>query len=592
MSETVYKMEMTEDGFPVGKRVPRLPEFHDEPLHNDLRELIDWSAEKYADMDAFIIKHKVKGEDPTYEHVTYRRLRKDIQALGTGFMERGYKDKRIAVIGKNRYEWMLVYLATMMGLGVCVPLDKGLPYEELESSLIRSKSDVLVFDPEQRGFVEELQEKGNTGVSEFISMDEIGDYDFMGDIIRRGYELMGDGDDSFTSLPIDRDAMALLMFTSGTTSLSKAVMLSNYNITHNVYEVMSTEDFVPGDVNMALLPFHHTFGSTGQCMWLSKGINTCFCDGLKYIQKNMAEYGVSVFICVPLVIESMHKKIMAGIKKQGKEKTFERGLKIANFLEKLHIDVRRRLFKEILDQLGGQLRFLVSGASPLDPLAVKGFNDLGITVVQGYGLTETSPVLAGEDARHLRAGSIGHAMPGVDLVIVDPDEDGIGELVARCPSVMLGYYDAPEATAEVMEGEWFHTGDLASVDEDGYLYIQGRKKTVIVLKNGKNIYPEELELLISNLPYVEENLVYGEPRHKDGDAKDLAVCARVVYNKEIMESLNGKITPEEAEAIVKKDIEAINDSMPTYKRINRVTVTDEPMEKTTTGKVKRYNQKL
>ena len=314
-----------------------------------------------------------------------------------------------------------------------------------------------------------------------------------------------------------------------------------------------------------------------------------FCDGLKYIQKNIVEYHVTVFVCVPLLIEAIYKRIQQGIDKQGKRKTFERGLKLSRFLMKLHIDIRRRLFKEILDQLGGRLRYIVSGASALDPEVESMFEEMGINVVQGYGMTEASPVIAAENPPNRRPGSIGHSMPDLDLGVIDQNQEGIGEMVCRGANVMLGYYEDPEATAEVLDDGWLHTGDLVSLDKDGYVYIRGRKKNVIVLKNGKNVYPEELEDLIDSLPYVVESMVYGQQRHKDGDAKDLAICARIVYDPDAVGKDAGDTNA--LNARIQKDIDAINETLPTYKQIHRIEITDQQMEKTTTGKIKRYAQK-
>ena len=585
---------------PEGTTIPHLKPFNDVPHLPDLRALLDYMAESYGEDAVYIIKTKkeTKTEPAQYRHVSFLQQRRDVDALGTVTLAAGVKGKRVAVIGKNRYEWMLTYYTTQCGLGIVVPLDKGLPYEELELSLIRAKADILVFDPEQLDLVEELQRNRRTQVELYVSMDPIPGYADFQEVLQRGHKMLdeieekeGKGNAPFQKLRIDGKELSLLLFTSGTTSLAKAVMLSQYNITTNVWSVLCSEDLRHGDVNMAFLPYHHTFGSTGQCMMSGCGMTTVFCDGLKYVQKNMVEYKVSVFICVPLLIEAIYKKIMAGIKKEGKEATFSKGLKISGILGKLHIDVRRRLFKDILDQLGGSLRYIISGASPLDPEVADGFRKIGINVVQGYGLTETSPVLSAENPYHQRWGSIGLAVPGVDLMVIDRDEEGVGELIARGDSIMLGYYEDPEATAEVMMGDWFRTGDLVSADKDGYLTVRGRAKNVIVLKNGKNIYPEEVELLISNLPYVEEVMVYGEPRHKDGDHKDLALAARIVCNEDYMRDIFGAEKEEDMEVIVKKDIDLMNDTLPSYKKILRFTATTEPMEKTTTGKVKRYKQR-
>ena len=582
--------------------VPRLEPIFESREHTDFRALLNFAAYQYKTDDAFIIKTgKDADKKPVYRHVSFETFKDEVNWFGTGMLKLGHLGQRIAVIGKNSYEWYMSYFSVLCGLGIVVPLDKGLPYEETENSLIKSRASVILFDRAHLDLVEELKKNGTTELTSYYALEDIPGYtsnasdsdDENGpkytsvyDIIDIGRKEMEDGNDEFLNLPIDPDKMQILLFTSGTTSKAKAVMLSEHNILANIYMLDRVEDIRHGDVNMAFLPYHHTFGSSGQTMMISRGATTVFCDGLKYIQKNIVEYHVTVFVCVPLLIEAIYKRIQQGIDKQGKRATFERGLKISRFLMKFHIDIRRKLFKEILDQLGGKLRYIVSGASALDPEVESMYEAMGINVVQGYGMTEASPVIAAENPPHRRPGSIGYSMPDLDLGVIDQNEEGIGEMVCRGANVMLGYYEDPEATAEVLEDGWLHTGDLVSLDSDGYVYIRGRKKNVIVLKNGKNVYPEELEDLINGLPYVTESMVYGQKRHKDGDAKDLTICARIVYDPDAV-STSG----DELNDTVQRDIDAINKTLPTYKQIHRFELTDQPMEKTTTGKIKRYAQK-
>jgi len=571
--------------------VPQLKTIREIPLYRDIRELIAGCAERFGNDAAFIIKtrRETKTQAAEYRRRSFIDLRNDVETLGAAFLRLGLKGKRLAIIGKNRYEWILGYYAHLSGLGICVPLDKDLPYDELEQSLVRAKADALYFDSSHLPLAERLRESGAFPDLQLICMDRANGFVSYPEITEEASK------DSaalaeYRALPVDGNALSVILFTSGTSGLAKAVQLSQYNITHNTWAVLASEDLRHGDVNMAFLPYHHTFGSTGQTMMTCAGMTTVFCDGLKYIQKNIVEYKVSVFICVPLLIEAIYKRIMAEVRKQGKEKTLAFGRKLSRFLLKLGIDKRRAIFKEIHEKLGGGLRYVISGASPLDPEVARGFIDLGVSVVQGYGLTECSPVLAGENPEHIRPGTIGYSMPGVDLAIEDPNEEGIGELIARGPNIMLGYYENDAATREIMRDGWLHTGDLASVDRDGYLSIRGRKKNVIILKNGKNIYPEEIELLVGNLPYVTECMVFGEPRAIDGDSKDLVLSVKVVYDAERIRDTRNAETPEAIERAIETDIEAINASLPHYKRIYRRYPTTVPMEKTTTGKIKRYKQ--
>lgn len=502
-------------------------------------------------------------------------------------MQRGLSGQRIAIIGKNRYEWLLSYFTACCGLGICVPLDKGLPYEELESSLARSYSDILIFDKEHKKEVEKVIAAGKTQVKTFICMDEQEEYPSIKEVMEEGRRAMEGGFMEYRQLPIDNQAVAFLQFTSGTTSMAKAVMLSHRNIMSNVEMAQKVIEVFPEDVTMAFLPYHHTFGALGQFVMLSKGAVTTYCDGLRYLQNNLVEYKVSIFFCVPLLIESIYKKVMASVKKQGKEKTVAFGRKLTSFLMKFGIDIRRKVFKEVLEQLGGNLRLVVSGAAAIDPIALDGFQSFGITALQGFGMTEASPVLAVETIKEHKLGSIGRPLPGVEAAILDKNDEGIGELVARGENVMLGYYENEEETAKVLADGWLHTGDLA-YEEDGFIFICGRKKNVIVLKNGKNVYPEELEVLINNLPYVEESMVFGEARHHDGNDRDLAVCAKIVYKPDYIKQHHDLEDPAEIETFIKKDIDKINDTLPSYKQMLRIITTDQQMIKTTTGKVKRF----
>ena len=494
---------------------------------DNIRDIISNSVKLYPNNVAFKIKHK-NGKEVSYTDITYTEFQNDINEFGTGLLKLGYKDKRVAVIGKNSYEWALTYYAVLNGLGVLVPLDKGLPEAEIELSLKRSKAEVIVFEKEFEESINRIIESKSTNLKEAICMQE-SKFEYMktmNEVKSIGAKELANGDKSYIEAEINNKEMAAIIFTSGTTSMAKGVMLSHYNIASNIYCMQLVEKAYDTDVNMAFLPFHHTFGSTGLLFFLAHGATNVFCDGLRYIQDNLKEYKVSVFVCVPLLLEAMYKKIMVQIEKQGKTKTVKFGIKLSKFLLKFGIDIRRKLFKEIIDNLGGKLRFVISGASAIDKNVAEGFNNFGILAVQGYGLTETSPVLTAENAKVLRSGSIGYPLPEVEIKIDNPNEEGIGEIIAKGPNVMLGYYENEEATNEVLVDGWFHTGDLGYMDKDGIIFIAGRKKNVIVLKNGKNIYPEELELLINNLPYVAESMVFGMPK---GD--DLVVSVKIVYNE-------------------------------------------------------------
>lgn len=550
----------------------------------NLREVIKNSAKCFADNNAFIIKHKEK-KDVTYENITYKQFDEEIDSLGTAFIKHGLKGKRIAVISKNRYEWILTYLATVNGTGIIVPLDKGLPAQEIESLLQRSKAEAVVFSEDYADIMRNIKQENKTKVSNFICMDKTEEFTYLADLVEEGKKLLKEGNKEFINSPIDEKTMSMIIFTSGTTSISKAVMLSHKNITSNLYALNQAEKIYSTDVNMAFLPLHHTFGSTGIILFLNNGATNVFCDGIRYIAQNLKEYQVSVFVCVPLLLEAMYKKIMNEVEKQGKTRIIKIATAVSNILLKCGIDIRRKLFKSIIDNLGGKLRFVVSGASAIDKNVAKGFNDLGILTVQGYGLTETSPVLTAENAESIRYGSIGFPLSNVEIKIDNQNENGIGEIIAKGPNVMLGYYENEEATNEVLKNGWFHTGDLGYKDKDGYIFITGRKKNVIVLKNGKNVYPEELEVLINNLPYVAESMVFGMPKDDD-----LTVSVKIVYNKEYIEEKYPNISKKDLEEKIWQDIKQINSTLTSYKHIKKLIITDEPMIKTTTEKVKRFEE--
>ena len=578
----------------------RMNELYETPVFEDIREVISYAVTNYPNNIAFKIKEYVneKTKKASYKEITYTQFQNDVNCLGTAFINMGLKDKRIAVISKNRYEWVVTYVATLNGTGITVPLDKGLPEEEIESLLQRSYADCVVFSSEYLEVMNKFKQKKSTQVSTFICMDPIekntigkennnqyNDFLYLGEVIEKGAKLLEEGNREFLDAKIDNEKLASLVFTSGTTSASKAVMLSHKNIASNITAMRKAEKMLSTDVNMAFLPFHHTFGSTGILMFLNHGCTNVFCDGIRHIQENLKEYKVSIFVCVPLLIEAMYKKIQKEIEKQGKKKIVKIGVVISNFLLKFGIDIRRKLFKDIIDNLGGSIRFIISGASAIDKKVAKGFNDFGILTVQGYGLTETAPVLCAENAIDIRYGSIGHPLSGIQMKIDNPNEQGIGEIIAKGPNVMLGYYENEEATKEVLKDGWFHTGDLGKVDKDGYFFVTGRKKNVIVLKNGKNIYPEELEILINKLPYVEESMVFGYPKDDD-----LVVSVKIVYNKEYVDKNYKGISKEDLHQKIWQDIKEINNGLTNYKHMKKLIITDEPMIKTSTQKVKRYEE--
>lgn len=554
----------------------------------DIKELIYNSAKTYANNIAFIVKHQ-EGKNKTYENITYKMLLEQINALGTKLYSMGFKNKRIAILGRNRYEWALGHLTSLLGGIVSIPLDKDLQIDELESSLMRSKADAIYFDEKYIEKIEEIKNRNNTNVKEYICMSKLAGYKDINTLKEEGQKLLEEGNKEYISAKIDENAMNILLFTSGTTSKSKAVMLSQKNIASNVYAMQRVEDIRSTDSNLAFLPMHHIFGSTCLIVMLACGARTSFPDGLRYVAQNLKEYEVSVFVGVPLLVEAIYNKVVKEIDKQGKTKLIKNAIRVSNFLLKFHIDIRRKLFKQLIDQLGGKMRFVISGGAPLDPKIQKGFIDLGINLAQGYGLTETSPVIAAENMYKSRTGSIGVPMENVTVEIVNKDDNGIGELRAKGPNVMLGYYENEEETNKVLKDGWFYTGDLGYIDKDGFIFITGRQKNMIVLKNGKKIFPEEIETLVNRIDLIDECMVFGMP--DEVDKNDVKLSVKVVYNKDEVKQKYGDISFDEIKNIIWNRIKnEVNTTVPRYKHIMNMILTDKELIKTTTKKVKRNEE--
>lgn len=554
--------------------------FFEYPDFNNIKEMVYYTVKKYPTNTAFILKNKV-GKDVNYIYKTFTDVLEDVNNLGTGLFNLGLKDKKIAIIGKNRYEWALSFTTVLLGNMVVIPLDKGLTEIEIENSINKAMPDVIIFDETVKEMITNIKER--TQIKEYICMDKCDEYKYIYDILEEGKKSRELGNKEFEKTEIDSNKVSELCFTSGTSSTSKIVMLSHRNIAFDICAMHATEDFRETDVNLAFLPFHHTFGSTGFLYIFSYGAATAFPDGLRYISQNLKEYGVSVFIGVPLLVESMYKKVVKEIDKQGKTKLINVAKKVTNILP----FTKRKVFKPIIDQLGGKLRLIISGAAGLDKDVWKGFNELGVKIIQGYGLTEASPVVAAENYKYGKKGSIGFPIHGVEVKILDKNELGIGELAVKGDNVMLGYYEDEEANKNTFtEDGWLLTGDLAYIDKDGFIFITGRKKNVIVLKNGKNIYPEEIETLVNKIPLVKESMVFGLPKADD----DMILSIKVQYDIEYVNEKYPNVDLSKIDLILWERIKEINKTLPTYKYIKNLITTKDEFIKTTTAKIKRYEE--
>jgi long-chain acyl-CoA synthetase len=410
----------------------------------------------------------------------------------------------------------------------------------------------------------------------------------MSKLISEGQQLINSGDRSYINAEIDNTAMSVFLFTSGTTETSKAVMLSHENIAENLMGMTSMLNIVESDIFLSILPLHHTYECTcGFLCPLYRGASIAYCEGLRHIAKNLQESKATVMLGVPLIFEAMYTKIWDNIEKDPKTlKKARMGLKISNLLKKINIDISKKLFAQIHNSIGGHVRILISGAAGIDPITAKGFREFGIPMVQGYGLTECSPIVALNRDVDYKDSSAGLPLPNAQVKISDPNSDGIGEIIVKAASVMLGYFENLEATNKVMKDGWFHTGDLGYFDKDGFVYITGRSKNVIVTKNGKNIFPEEIETLLGRCRYIKESLVHGE----NEASGDTYVFATIVPDMERLQQEKGVLSfsdPVVAE-IIKSEIKEVNKTLVQYKHIKDFSLREEEFSKTTSKKIKRH----
>lgn len=589
LKELFKDKEIDDEDFKSMKKVNAKKRLHKCDKFANLKEMINLSAQKHGDKPAFRFKTDKPGE---FRNITFNDFLNDINALGTKLINMGLSDKRIAIISDNRYEWALAYMAIACGTGVVVPLDKMLPANELEALIIRSGVEAIFYSSKYDEVMQDIRNRKTTDLRYYISMDlekrENGVYS-QKELVKAGKELIEKGNRKFLDAKINNEAMGFMLFTSGTTAMSKAVMLSHKNIASNLMDIAKVLNLDERDTLLSFLPLHHTFECTVGFLYpISRGASIAYCEGIRHIANNIKEYQITAMISVPALYESIYKRLMKNIEKKGKLPEVEKMIKLTNMFSKVGIDIKRVVFKDIIDGLGGKIRLLVNGAAALSPEVEKGFNDLGITTVQGYGLTETSPVISAGTDFEQRIGSVGKVFPSVKLKIINKDENGIGEIYVKGPTVMLGYYQNEEATKEVLDKGWFNTGDLGYVDKKGFLFLCGRKKSVIVLKNGKNVFPEEIETVINKIEGVKESFVYGQA--EEDDKIDLKVCAKIVYDKDLMKEIYNVETEEEIYDVLWDKIKEINKTMPEYKYVKKIIVTNEELVKTTTQKIKRHEE--
>ncbi len=554
----------------------------------DIKHMIETSTELYGDNVAFM--QKDSNNEP-YRNITYKEMLEAVNGLGTALISKGLKGKRIGVIGENCSEWAISYLAAVCGTGIVVPLDKELSAEELKNLVIKADVACVLFAKKHEADFKAMKESGDTKLEylvNFVSEEEKDGVLSWKALVEEGKKLVADGDKSFVDAEIDNEIMNILLFTSGTTGVSKGVMLSHKNICADLMVSPTVLKVHPWDIFFSVLPLHHTYECTaGFLMPLYKGAAIAYCQGLKYITKNLAEAKPTMFLGVPALFEKLYSTIWKNIRKQGKEDLLKKVIKVNNKTKKVGIDIGKVFLKKVTDVFGGRMRILICGGAAINPDILNGIRDFGILALQGYGLTECAPMGALNPDTAPNAASIGVAFPACDMKIVDINEEGIGEICLKGDNVMLGYYEMPEETSKVIDEErWFHTGDMGYINSEGYAFITGRKKNVIITKNGKNVYPEEIEYLLSNIPFVEESFVF------EGDSaneSDTLIVASIKLDQEAMEELLGQeYTEEQAKELVWKEVDKINADAPFYRKIKKVIIRKSDFIKNSSKKLIRF----
>ncbi len=558
------------------------------PVQN-IRDIMLVAQENHKNTPAFLVKDR-PGED--FHPISLDQFVEDINGLGTSFMKLGLAGKRIAVIGENSYSWLVSYFATVNGTGVVVPLDRDLQPREVANLARMAEISAIVYSGKFSETVNEVM-AAVPGVIYAIDMsateDRAGRLSYS-KMLQMGKEEVAKGNTDFTHAKIDGTKPCSILFTSGTTGVAKGVMLSHENIASNVYHMTQYVEIQPQSIGLSVLPMHHTYEMTCHIMaGLYQGETVAICEGLKHIAKNLAEVHANIMLSVPIIFESMHKKIWAGAEAKGSANKMRLMIRISRALKLYnHPNLVRKLFKPIHETTGGEITQLVSGGAGINPKVIMDFEAMGLPMIQGYGMTENAPIIAVNRDRYSKAPSVGQALPGTTIRIDDPDETGVGEIVCQGPSVMMGYFNNPEETKKVLRDGWLYTGDYGYLDKEGYLYISGRKKNVIIAKNGKNIFPEELEYYLLEIGYVAEVLVHGENVEK---SDDVVVKAEIFPDLEAIAADKGKLDEDQLRAFIGELVDQINDKLPLYKRIKRFAIREDEFEKTTTRKIKRHSAK-
>ena len=567
---------------PISEQLKK--KYHKVEEVQDLKEMLYRSSSIYKSRTAF----KEKDKDGKIKSITYEQFKNDIVFLGTSLLKKGFKDKKIAVVGKNSYQWCVSYLAATI-VGIVVPIDKELHTDDIINFMNVSEAVCILGDKKNIAPVEKNKNKLNFSDTLFVYFDKDNIENSYAKLKDEGKKLYQNGYVDFDKIEIDPDSLRILLFTSGTTGNAKGVCLSQRNICSNILSIYGIVKVKRSDLFFSILPLHHTYECTiGFLLPIYSGASIAHCEGLRYIVKNMNEFRPSVILSVPLLLENVHKNIVKNMNKSLPEKYRKEN---ENPFPSLPWAMKKVVKNKVKNTLGGRLRVFIVGAAAVNPTIVNDFSELGLPTLQGYGLTECAPLVAGNTDFFSRADSAGLPIPNVEYKIDNPNEEGVGEIIVKGPNVMLGYYNNPKETEKVLKNGWFYTGDLGKIDENGYLYITGRCKSVIVTKNGKNIYPEEVEYYLNDNPLISESLVLGI--HKEND-DETYINAQIYPNLEAMtEHLKGSVpTKEEIKKMISDVVASVNKKLPNYKHIKSFIIRDKEFEKTTTQKVKRYGDNM
>lgn len=569
--------------------------YEDMTHYKTVKEFFMQSVEKYPNEDCILEKPDHKTP---YKITTYKEFKEDVFGLGTALINvLNLKDKKVIIIGETQYGWYVSYMAMLCGVGIAVPTDRELPINELENIIKRSKASAIIYSPKKEDDIKKIKEKVPE-IEYFIEMKsdkKLEEKDVgLQYLIDLGKAIIKSGDNSFEKIEIDPEEFKILFFTSGTTSNAKGVMLNNRNLAENINAVSAYVKLYPIDMLFSVLPLHHCYESTiGFLLPMATGASVAICEGLRYIVPNLQEAKPTAILTVPLLVESLYKKINEKIVKSKKDKMVNTMISVTNALKGAGIDIKKKVFKEIYDNLGGNLRIIVSAAAPIDKKVGNWLDDIGITFLQGYGLTETAPISAVTPEYKTCVGSAGKTIVQADIKVKDPNEEGEGELLIKSPTLMIGYYEDEEETKKVIDEEgYFHSGDIGYVDEEGYVFITGRSKNVIVTQNGKNIYPEEIEMLLDKVDEIKESMVYGKKPDANSkkEEKELIITARILPDYEKIEELHGKLSDKEIYDIIWKNIKEVNKKLTSYKAIKALEIKEGEFEKTSTMKIKRYKE--